>query len=361
MHLLDSVSDRLVALSDYLRFSVVCKSWYSVAKDNQRHHQFPMLLIPSDKEDTWNVYSVVDNKVLDLQIRLPNKRFCGSSKGWLVTVEENFSITLLNPFSRVIGMEENSIIHLPPLEGPKLGREPWAKQCDYFVYKTTISADPILNAEDCIVVVIYEEQCRLAFIRLSKDKAWTYIDNSPGLVQEVLYFGDRYYAVDYWNHLFSFDITTHSNSDVKRIAPSKLLQNVYIKRYLVDSIEKELMMVERHRRHESGKFVTKMFKVFKFKLDDTSKWIEKETLGDVALFVGDNSTVSVVASSFSGCQPNCIYFNDDNHRIENHFVKDFGVYNITTKSISKPYTQDAMRLLEKTKLYPIWVVPTFKL
>lgn len=107
--------------------------------------------------------------------------------------------------------------------------------------------------------------------------------------------------------------------------------------------------------------MTKMFKVFKFKLDATSKWIEKETLGDVALFVGDNSTVSVVASSFSGCQPNCIYFNDDNHRIENHFVKDFGVYNITTKSISKPYTQDAMRLLEKTKLYPIWVVPTFKL
>ncbi|KAK9910285.1 hypothetical protein M0R45_034253 [Rubus argutus] len=39
----------------------------------------PMLLISTDKEDTWNVYNVMDNKFLDFQVRLPNKRFCGSS------------------------------------------------------------------------------------------------------------------------------------------------------------------------------------------------------------------------------------------------------------------------------------------
>ncbi|XP_061999352.1 probable F-box protein At1g44080 [Rosa rugosa] len=363
MHLLDSVSDRLVSLSDYLRFSIVCKSWYCVAKDNQKvHHQFPMLLISTEKEGTWNVYSVMDNKVLDLQIRLPNKRFCGSSKGWLVTVEENFAVTLLNPFSRVIGMEEkeNSIIHLPPLEGPKQGREQWVKKCDYYVYKAMISADPVVNAEDCVVVVIYEEQCRLSFIRLNKDKAWTYV-HRPRPVQDVLHFGNRYYAVNYWSNLYSFDITTQSNSDVDCFVSSIPLQNVYTKRYLVDSNEKELMMVQRHMAYEGSKLVTKKFKTFKFKLDDIFDWIEQETLGDVALFVGDNSTVSVVASSFSGCQPNCIYFNDDNNCMKGCFEGDFGVYNVGTKSISRLYTVDAMSLLEKTKLHPIWIVPTLQL
>ncbi|KAK9912686.1 hypothetical protein M0R45_036536 [Rubus argutus] len=154
-HLLDSVLERLVSALDYLRFSVVCKSWYDVAKDNYKSAL--LLLISSDKEDTWSLYDVMDDKVLDMQVRLPNKRFCGSSKGWLVIVEDNFCVTLLNPFGTVKARkhQENSIIRLPPLKPPAKDRglEAWIKRCNYFVHKTTISEDPILNANDCIVVM----------------------------------------------------------------------------------------------------------------------------------------------------------------------------------------------------------------
>ena len=41
------------------------------------------------------------------------------------------------------------------------------------------------------------------------------------------------------------------------------------------------------------------------------KWVKVHSLGDQALFVGDNSSVSLSASSFNGCKANCIYFTDD--------------------------------------------------
>ena len=121
-HILDSVVERLVLLSDYLRFSV-CMPWYNVAKDHESRRQAimpkcPMLLISTDKEDTWNVYNVTDNKFLDFQVRLPNKRFCGSSKRWLINIDVNFVITLINPFFRVKGERQDSIICLPPLTPP---------------------------------------------------------------------------------------------------------------------------------------------------------------------------------------------------------------------------------------------------
>ena len=40
-------------------------------------------------------------------------------------------------------------------------------------------------------------------------------------------------------------------------------------------------------------------------------WVNVDSLGDQALFAGDNSSMSLSASSFNGCKANCIYFTDD--------------------------------------------------
>lgn len=76
-HLLDSVLDRLPSRLDYLRFGVACMSWDSVTKDKLSKHTIPMLLAYTGKEDTWNLYDIASEKVLDLQLDLPNTRFCG--------------------------------------------------------------------------------------------------------------------------------------------------------------------------------------------------------------------------------------------------------------------------------------------
>ncbi|KAL6209230.1 hypothetical protein ACLB2K_020173 [Fragaria x ananassa] len=123
--LLEEVLTRLVSLAEYLRFSVVCKSWFYLAKENQRQRmsrgsQTPMLLI-SDEEKSWKLYNIIHDKVLDMQLRVPNNgRFCGSSKGWLIFVDEKFAVTLLNPFSVKLREKRKTnatIIRLPPLLG----------------------------------------------------------------------------------------------------------------------------------------------------------------------------------------------------------------------------------------------------
>ncbi|KAL6185946.1 hypothetical protein ACLB2K_042068 [Fragaria x ananassa] len=111
-------------------------------------------------------------------------------------------------------------------------------------------------------------------------------------------------------------------------------------------------MVRRYIRYRRFmKHKTKFFRIHKLNFDD-DKWIKKKSLGNVALFIGDNSSISVLASDFPGCLPNCIYFNHDNDRIawDNVPSHDYGVYNIESEEIPQPYTIDAK------KYPPVWIV-----
>lgn len=320
-NVLDSIVERLESVWDYLQFSLVCRPWCCVAKNDhiQRAkmmstiHRPPMLLIAADKGDAWNVYNVVDNKVIDLQLDGQNKRFCGSSKGWVI---DNFAVTLINPFFRVKGRrnKENSTICLPQLKPPSTeeARIVWTKNFDRYVIKATISADPILDAFNSIVVVIYQPSNQLAFIRLATDTAWTYFDTSR--IDDVVCFQGKFFAVDRWSNLLSFDVTA---CEVEHDAHGvKLPQTMWlVNKYLVDSNGKELLMVRRYYDFDDNMLRTTMkFEVFKMDFNK-GKWIKKKTLGDVAIFLGDNSAVSVLASKFPGCEPNCIYFSHDRDRV----------------------------------------------
>ncbi|KAL6280312.1 hypothetical protein ACE6H2_017193 [Prunus campanulata] len=328
-----------------------------------------MLLISSDKEDTWNLYNVINDKVLDLQLRLPSKRFCGFSKGWLIALEENLVVTLMNPFSMVEGCKEkeNLIIRLPPL-----ARLYEYGELDYHVYKATISADPILNAHDFIVTVIYGEFSNFAAIRPGKDTDWSYINFNSGddwefrRFHEVVHLEDKFYAVynedrilsfDAQDTILRFDIISELEIKWGSLTPMGCRPN---KTYIVDSNENGFLIVKRYKKWKDiwpyGKAVTFKFKIFELNFDK-HELIEKETLDDAALFLGDNSSMFVLASKLPGCQPNCIYFTSD-YQCSSWVPEDFGVYNIKTQSISKPYTTTAMTLLGRTKQPAIWVMPT---
>ncbi|KAK9914198.1 hypothetical protein M0R45_037989 [Rubus argutus] len=362
VNLLDLVLEKLSSPSDYLRFSDVCMLWNSVAKDNISKRTAPMLLTYTGKAETWSLCDIIEDTVI-MQLELPNKRFCGFSKGWLITMDANFVVTLINPFSRIKGRKakENSIIALSALKLPKTfeQRTRWAKQCDHYIFKATISADPISNAEDCIVVVIYEESCQLAFIRLEKDTRWTYIDIQCRQIEEVVYVEDTFYAIDYLNKLFSFQVTAHefnSDEDVILVAEGFKPGDI-CKRYLVELSENELLMVQRYFDYKDRRRVTTKFEVFK--VDDYNcEWTKINSLGDVALFVGENSSISVLASKNLGCLPqNCIYFlhDWDRHAIDfGHGGGDFGVYNIKNKSLLPIDTTHAATLLKMSDQTAIW-------
>ncbi|XP_061998034.1 F-box protein At2g26160-like isoform X2 [Rosa rugosa] len=323
-----------------------------------------MLLINTDKEDTWKVYNVMDNKLLDLQLRVPNTRFCGSSKGWLIFMENDYAVTLVNPFFRVRGRREkqNSIIHLPPLLPPRETDKFYREHFDYYVYKAIISADPILNRKECIVVVVTQPFWQLAFIRLGKDSTWTYVDGryrARGF-DEVVFLEDKFYGVQSDSRVLSFKVNTHVHSNLK-FAARRIETDYWYKNYLVYSIEKELLLV--HRHFEDSRRTVK-FVVYKLNFNNR-KWTEINTIGDVALFVGDNSTFSVLASSFRGCLPNCIYFTHDSNSVKVHLgpdgPHDFGVYDVEYRRFLNVDTTQVSTLVKMSKQPPIWILPTFQL
>ncbi|KAH0978866.1 hypothetical protein GBA52_006043 [Prunus armeniaca] len=80
-------------------------------------------------------------------------------------------------------------------------------------------------------------------------------------------------------------------------------QDFYMKIYLVNLVEKKFLMVKR-----------KLLKFLKLDYDECT-WIEKRSLGDFALFLGDNTSIVVSASNILRCQQDYIYFNHDFERM----------------------------------------------
>ncbi|CAN6705719.1 unnamed protein product [Malus baccata var. baccata] len=302
---LSLIYDRLPVASDCVQFMAVCRSWRCMKKDRKYKRArltTPMVFVSERKENTWNAYDFVNNQVLGRT-------------------------------------ERPSIIHLPPLKPQINGQiRGYAKaHSDYFVIKATMSADPISNSKDCIVMVLYEPLSQLAFIRLGKDTRWTYIDKHGDeiylWIKDALLIEDKIYAVDSRSRLWAFESTSKSTVDVQLVATG--IADRPQKMYLVGSKKKGLFMIYRFSEYRRFTRESRKFRIYELSSND--EWIEKNDLGDIALFVGDNDSVSVVASMHSRCQSNCIYFVNDNEGIQcQHTFDDFGVYNVKSQSVTKP-------------------------
>ena len=376
-HLLDSILEKLESSTDFIRFGAVCLSWYYITQDHQSkrskmlyHHHVPMLLVPSEQQHTWSIYNVLEDKFLDLKLSLlHNKRFSGS-QGWLVVANKDYTVTLHRPC--FISKEDhisdaNTSIHLPQLfpevfqdleEDPQEEEveEDFTYGYDYHVFKTLITADPLKNPNDCIIVVKYGTFYELACMRYGKDTTWTKIRGERGCgFEDVVHYKNQLYAMDFKSRLWSFD---PCNGTLKWLVPARPYDDSY-KRYLVESCE-ELLVVERliDFSEDARERLTRMFRVCKLDFG-SAKWIEIESLGDVALFVGDNSAISVVASNFNRCQSNCIYFTHDEigHRCRTNVSCDLGVYNLESKSCKFHYNLDPTIFHRMFRRPPIWIVP----
>ncbi|KAJ1386689.1 hypothetical protein SESBI_40614 [Sesbania bispinosa] len=364
------VLDKLKERIDHVYFGVVCKSWHSVAKLHHQNQQFrtnvlPMLMIPNKKKGRANrcLYGIPNGRAYPFQLSLPyNKRCCGFSHGWLATIDSRHVITLLNPFKKV-----------PPIRLPPLDMD--FPQCS--VYKVTLSADPITNPNDYVVVAIYSLNCCLSFIRAGQ-KFWTYVDNDYFGVTDVTFYRGLVYAVNQWENIVSFNLSYSDDPFGKeQIFPNNVLQGRYDETfsqmsYLVKSLEGDLWMVTRSFATDLGddnntyNKGTNSFKVYKLELDLQSGRLLQElrlkSLGDNVLFLGDNDSISVSASYFSNSlQRDSIYFTHDyNAETPIPYTPrsfDLGIYNVKDESFDYHYLYNP----SFTRMPPaFWVLPSFQ-
>ncbi|KAK8687427.1 hypothetical protein V6N13_086242 [Hibiscus sabdariffa] len=108
-------------LSQFVWFGLVCKDWHTTTIDDHLlrrqvlegcHRQVPLLMIPTkDKSpERRGLYNIIHKKTYHTELSVPySRRCCGSSYGWIATVDHTSAVKLINPFT-------NGIIDLPPID-----------------------------------------------------------------------------------------------------------------------------------------------------------------------------------------------------------------------------------------------------
>ncbi|XP_059437047.1 F-box protein At2g26160-like [Corylus avellana] len=406
--LLILILDKLVSLSDYVRFTAVCMPWHSVALDKYRGerplklsmHQPPLLFLThsaqpsSEGKTTFSIYNVSENKACKLKTFIPcdtqsTYHYGDSYHGWMISADEEYVISLSNPFcSKVKGADDYGIIRLSP----------FSQYC-YTYNKVILSANPIMAPDDYSVMVIYNDG-QLAFIRPGDDKGWTCIERSDFL--DVIYSkAGLFYALDEFGSVKICHISEHSpelNEVAPRLSPDLLLcpnltpvlpnytlYNAYTlkNQYIVESPGGDLLQIlrlvvtglfynyddKRKQRITTSTTLTEGFEVFV--LDGKPKWVETKSLGDGALFLGEKTSIYVSASDFPGCQPNSIYFTDRQNDTCFASNYDMSIFNLGDGSFQRNCVLKFLSTRKNIKKFmpypvswwspPCWIQPTFQL
>ncbi|XP_058211427.1 putative F-box protein At5g55150 [Rhododendron vialii] len=373
--LLVGIAKQIPALEDFVAFGGVCRSWRLVAiKHNFKGSQQTPWLMLSEQEGEENTS---ERRIVSLtkggmvrKLALPGARGkrCFESLGWFITVSEHGEMELLHPFSQ-------AQIPLPHINTFKYYVKNGSMEDNFiFIRKAVLSYSPddALGNKDHVVMVIYGGRGWLGFWRPGY-KAWTTIETRLAAFYDIVYYNGRFYGADAAGSIFACDVGGPNETVARFVGkiPHKFLID---KRPYIVASEAGLLMVVRDgclagygddpdfdcdNMDESRiDYGAKEFTLFAVDLNNGG-WTEKKSLGDKALFLGDNASISVQASEFLRIKANCIYYTDDCWEAYKSFKpgggKDMGIYNLEDGSRMPYYGRESFSSI----CPPIWVNPSF--
>uniref|UniRef100_A0A7N0RBU0 F-box domain-containing protein n=1 Tax=Kalanchoe fedtschenkoi TaxID=63787 RepID=A0A7N0RBU0_KALFE len=383
--LLHSISLRLLNYSDFLRFRAVSRHFHSSTSATPTHlpTQLPWLLLPQTLSATPTstlrraLYDISLDKFhflpgLDLSNR---KRCCGSSHGWLFILDEYPTITLLNALTA-------DRLHLPPLstfsnvvslDFSNVGREYtlrnkagvlytsslWRMR-DMFIKKIVLSGSPV-NNRDFAAMAILNQSSELGYCK-NGDKSWSIVDGVEGC-EDVVFSNGLFYAVNKTGCVMSCDVSGPWPKvcviDTARIDGGDMHYLVGVEEGLLFVSRYLDMVYEEDFDQPDVMYKTIGFTVFRMDLC-SGLWEKMTSLGDRALFLGENSSLCLVAYDYVGCKGNCIYFTDDYSASNcDGYWGDFdlGVYNLVDDSIEPLVSCPRNSRTGLRWPPPIWVTP----
>ncbi|XP_058203104.1 putative F-box protein At1g65770 [Rhododendron vialii] len=331
------IAKRITLFEDFLFFSGVCRSWRSVAvNDNFKgSEQIPWLMLSNkDKPDERQFVSMRKGGIIRT-VNLPEARGkrCLETLGWLVTTSEDGDINLLHPFTRVQ-------INLPHISTSAYDH-PRRNKYLSFINKAVLSSRPE-EGKDYVLMVIYAAgyagRGHLAFWR-SRDKSWIFVNIV--WFYDINFYNGLCYGVAGSGTVHAFDVlgpnlTVPLVVGYGPISPSILLE--------------EDPCVFDNEDESRVDYETCGFTVFEVGSSEKGKGVEKTSLGNKALFLGDNVPISVDASRFQGIKANCIYYTDSFKRGR----KYMGIYSMEDGSLSPCYEGETSSPI----CPPIWVNPS---
>ncbi|XP_073286950.1 F-box protein SKIP23-like [Primulina huaijiensis] len=373
---LQTVATNFLTTADYIRFRAVCSSWLIAAPINPRHlpREFPWLMLPLTSSIRRCFFNPLTKNLYHLSLpeSSHSRRPAGSSHGWLVLIDESPSIFLVNPLTR-------AKVTLPPLSSfpnvlkfdfYSIGKEYTlrARENDFlyyyslkemrdsFVKKVILSHNP-LNESNFVAFTIIDKYGDLAYCKKGDD-SWTIIHEARSYCEDVIYYKNSFYAVDKHGSIAICDVNDHNSPTGVRFL--NMPQNIGgDMQYLVDAMG-ELFLVTRYLDFEIDiehyHEVSKTVKFSVFRLDfHGPNWEIVNSLDDKMLFLGQNSSFSLLASDYRECKGDMIYFTDDYSGANYDGVAgyhDVGVYNLKDGSI------EVLPCYPPNSHWPIWITPT---
>ncbi|KAK4282812.1 hypothetical protein QN277_014141 [Acacia crassicarpa] len=155
------------------------------------------------------------------------------------------------------------------------------------------------------------------------DKKWTWLSNGQGgfCYNDVVCHKGKFYALDYSGLTISVDLSTK----IAQVTPATPALATH--RYSDNKVNKrlvsylgDLFLLHRDPGPERGSLAGEnsdsvedvlplYFDVHKLN-EDERKWVPVKSLGNRAMFVGEDCTFCVSTQEWGGCKKNCIYYLD---------------------------------------------------
>ena len=311
---------------EVLRFRSVCASWRSSIPP-LRGISPPLLLpfpFPINSAGGQSFLSQSTIYRLEPLDDNPNLSTC-SSKSWLVNVEEfePGRVRLLNPLSslhisRFVTGSFKKLINLLDFRVVEVGKAYKLQHSSGMniagVNKLVLFPNSKWTGcvEDKLIFGLFHEG-KLGCVKYG-DKNWTSVDDHNFYYDDITIYKGQPYVVDRLGTVSWID------SSMKLIQFSPPLCALGNQKHLVESCG-ELYVVDRifdrGRRfdHDLRRYrvcpKTVNFEVYKLD-QEWGRWVMVKNLGDRVFFLGKDSSFSVLATEFSKCKGNCIYFTDEN-------------------------------------------------
>ncbi|KAF9626639.1 hypothetical protein IFM89_037620 [Coptis chinensis] len=215
-YLLDEIVVRLDSYSDYVRLRAVCPVWKSSLPKIPKYLPLtlPGLMLPCNHTDSevFNLFFAA-SEVHKLKLAKTEQwLWKGSSKGWLVQLENSPSINLINPLT-------STRMQLPPLTTfpnvleyipERIGAEysvmtvnmreeeirffSLAEMKHFCVKKLVLSSSP--RGKNCLAMAIYGDRDELAWCRIG-DEGWKTVEGGWCFFDDIIHFDGKFYALDY--------------------------------------------------------------------------------------------------------------------------------------------------------------------
>ncbi|PRQ26074.1 hypothetical protein RchiOBHm_Chr6g0290601 [Rosa chinensis] len=369
--LVTCLAKRMTSLEDFLVFGGVCRSWRSSTMNKNNftgglRHQVPFVLLPKHYVvSVRKFYSLTKGRVYKLKLPRTRRKLCFSCLGWLVTVSEGFTITLLHP------LNHHAPIKLPH---PQIIKTDMRYFKNLNVEKVVLSSSPS-STLDYTVMVSYKA-CSLAFCRPGQSENWTQVLTPLTLIIDLAYYKGQFYGLTTDCKILICDIKNPKQAKATVVAQVVPREQVDIllwnskAQYLVESAESLFVVFGFRNKPQdpsyddttSACWLTAKFRVFEVYNGNSWSTSEVKNLGVRTLFLGDKSRSFFIEEN-TVCKPNCIYF------LNNYFVRrdaaDIGIFHMEDGNIEWLFDKSFIDIYFKESKSNsflrshLWIQPSF--